>query len=36
MFGGAEMGAGNMLIPPFTFPQFSATNLHWSAQSGMQ
>jgi hypothetical protein len=36
MFGSAEMGAGNMLIPPFTFPQFSATNLQWSAQNGMQ
>ncbi|PZD25502.1 RplK, Ribosomal protein L11 [Pyrenophora tritici-repentis] len=27
MFGSAELGAGNMLIPPFTFPQFSAEHL---------
>ncbi|KAF2827347.1 hypothetical protein CC86DRAFT_348722 [Ophiobolus disseminans] len=31
MFGGAEMGAG-MLIPPFTFPQFSASDLQWPQQ----
>ncbi|KAF1843909.1 uncharacterized protein K460DRAFT_291176 [Cucurbitaria berberidis CBS 394.84] len=36
MFGGAEMDAGNMLIPPYTFPQFSATDLQWPAQEGSQ
>ncbi|KAF2033375.1 hypothetical protein EK21DRAFT_59107 [Setomelanomma holmii] len=28
MFGGSEMGSG-MLIPPFTFPQFSPSDLQW-------
>ncbi|KAF3005103.1 hypothetical protein E8E13_010024 [Curvularia kusanoi] len=27
LFGGAETGTDNMMIPPFTFPQFSATDL---------
>lgn len=27
LFGGAETGTGNIMIPPFTFPQFSATDL---------
>ncbi|KAH7378799.1 hypothetical protein BKA66DRAFT_513203 [Pyrenochaeta sp. MPI-SDFR-AT-0127] len=35
MFGSAEMGAGNMLIPPFTFPQFSPADLQWPPQEGM-
>ncbi|KAI4697751.1 uncharacterized protein J4E84_000884 [Alternaria hordeiaustralica] len=36
MFGDAEMGAGNMLIPPFAFPSFSASNLQWPASGRMQ
>lgn len=36
MFGGAEVGAGNMLIPPFTFPQFSTSDLVMSAQDDIQ
>ncbi|KNG47681.1 fungal specific transcription factor domain containing protein [Stemphylium lycopersici] len=37
MFGSAEVGAGNMIIPPFTFPQFSAEELRWPEQDvGMQ
>ncbi|KAJ4340988.1 hypothetical protein N0V87_002026 [Didymella glomerata] len=28
LFGGAETGTGNVMIPPFTFPQFSATDLN--------
>jgi hypothetical protein len=32
MFGGAEVGAGNMIIPPFAFPSFSTPDLQWSAQ----
>ncbi|KAL6149772.1 hypothetical protein ACJQWK_02781 [Exserohilum turcicum] len=36
MFGSAETGAGNMLIPPFTFPQFSGSDLRWPEQDGMQ
>jgi hypothetical protein len=35
LFGGAERGTGNMMIPPFTFPQFSATDLQWP-QEGFQ
>ncbi|CAO2656321.1 Nn.00g051240.m01.CDS01 [Neocucurbitaria sp. VM-36] len=35
MFGGAEVGAGSMLIPPFTFPQFSASDLQWPTQDGL-
>ncbi|KAF3053565.1 hypothetical protein E8E11_011800 [Didymella keratinophila] len=27
LFGGAETGTGNVMIPPFSFPQFSATDL---------
>ncbi|KAJ4984509.1 fungal specific transcription factor domain-containing protein [Stagonosporopsis vannaccii] len=27
LFGDAETGTGNMMIPPFTFPQFSAIDL---------
>ncbi|KAL1800193.1 hypothetical protein ACET3X_000535 [Alternaria dauci] len=27
MFGGAEVGAGNMIIPPFAFPSFSTSDL---------
>jgi hypothetical protein len=27
LFGSAEMSAGNILIPPFTFPQFSPSEL---------
>ncbi|KAI8939592.1 hypothetical protein NX059_003356 [Plenodomus lindquistii] len=29
MFGSADVGAGNMLMPPFTFPQFSAADVQW-------
>ncbi|XPS91381.1 hypothetical protein M3J09_000799 [Ascochyta lentis] len=29
LFGDAKTGTGNMMIPPFTFPQFSATDLQW-------
>ncbi|UPX19350.1 uncharacterized protein EKO05_0009617 [Ascochyta rabiei] len=29
LFGGAETGTGNMMIPPFAFPQFLATDLQW-------
>ncbi|KAF3047516.1 hypothetical protein E8E12_009738 [Didymella heteroderae] len=35
LFGCAETGTGNVMIPPFTFPQFSATDLndlHWPAE----
>ena len=32
MFGGAEVGAGNMIKPPFAFPSFSTSDLQWSAQ----
>ncbi|KAJ4363753.1 hypothetical protein N0V95_000947 [Ascochyta clinopodiicola] len=32
LFGGAETGTGNVMIPPFTFPQFSATDLQWSQE----
>ncbi|KAJ8107840.1 hypothetical protein OPT61_g8587 [Boeremia exigua] len=28
LFGSAETGTGNLMIPPFTFPQFSATDLN--------
>ncbi|KAJ4365785.1 hypothetical protein N0V83_008406 [Neocucurbitaria cava] len=35
LFGNAEMDAGNMLIPPFTFPPFSAIDLQWPAQDGL-
>ncbi|KAL1594909.1 hypothetical protein SLS59_008459 [Nothophoma quercina] len=35
LFGSAEMEAGNMMIPPFTFPQFSATDLQWPPE-GLQ
>ncbi|RMZ70270.1 fungal specific transcription factor domain-containing [Pyrenophora seminiperda CCB06] len=35
MFGSAELGAGNMLIPPFTFPQFSASHLRAPSQDGI-
>ncbi|KAJ4324915.1 hypothetical protein N0V94_000969 [Neodidymelliopsis sp. IMI 364377] len=27
LFDGAEVGIGDMMIPPFTFPQFSPTDL---------
>ncbi|KAF2786581.1 hypothetical protein K505DRAFT_368111 [Melanomma pulvis-pyrius CBS 109.77] len=34
---GAEMPAGNILIPPFTFPQFSPSELQWpSGEGGLQ
>ncbi|KAL7775356.1 hypothetical protein CFE70_009199 [Pyrenophora teres f. teres 0-1] len=36
MFGSAEMGAGNMLVPPFTFPQFSASHLRAPDQDDIQ
>jgi hypothetical protein len=36
MFGSAEMGAGNMLIPPFAFPSLTASDLQWPAQDRMQ
>ena len=35
LFGSAKMEAGNMMIPPFTFPQFSATDLQWPPE-GLQ
>ncbi|KAF2685525.1 hypothetical protein K458DRAFT_441962 [Lentithecium fluviatile CBS 122367] len=32
LFGSAEMGAGNLMIPPFTFPSFEPSDLQWSNQ----
>ncbi|KAG9192370.1 hypothetical protein G6011_11104 [Alternaria panax] len=32
MFGSAEVGADNMVIPPFTFPSLSTSDLQWPAQ----
>ena len=34
LFGGAQMGAGDILIPPFTFPSFEPSDLQWSNQGG--
>lgn len=34
MFGSTDVGAGNMLMPPFTFPQFSAADLQWPRRDG--
>jgi hypothetical protein len=36
MFGSAEVGAGNMLIPPFTFPSFWGADLRGSPRDGSQ
>lgn len=30
------MDVGNMLIPPYTFPQFSVSDLQWPEQYGLQ
>ncbi|CBX98236.1 hypothetical protein LEMA_P096450.1 [Plenodomus lingam JN3] len=32
MFGSADVGAGNILMPPFSFPEFSASDLQWPRQ----
>ncbi|KAF2849385.1 hypothetical protein T440DRAFT_135906 [Plenodomus tracheiphilus IPT5] len=35
MFKSADVGTGNILMPPFTFPQFSAANFQWQSRDGM-
>ncbi|KAF2704214.1 hypothetical protein K504DRAFT_507227 [Pleomassaria siparia CBS 279.74] len=34
LFGGAEMSAGNIFIPPYTFPQFEPGELQWPTRGG--
>lgn len=36
LFGPAEMSTGDLIIPPFAFPDFSVTDLQWSTDQHLQ
>lgn len=35
MFGAAEVNQGDIMIPPYTFPDFASTDLQWTIPEGL-